>query len=109
MSKNPALWLKILEDWFRLPERQELFAGLEMVSIEPTLFQQLLKGLLAQIFYNLNHYNVEGDHQLPQDFFWTVKKLVIFLFIGQYNFWSGHQGCEREIPQPKIILFDTFP
>ena len=28
MSKNPAVWQKILGDWFRLPERQELFAGL---------------------------------------------------------------------------------
>ena len=28
MSKNPALSQKILGDWFRLPERQELFAGL---------------------------------------------------------------------------------
>ena len=28
MSKNPALLQKVLEDWLRLPERQELFAGL---------------------------------------------------------------------------------
>ena len=28
MSKNPELSQKISWDWFRLPERQELFAGL---------------------------------------------------------------------------------
>ena len=28
MSKNPTLLQKVLEDWLRLPERQELFAGL---------------------------------------------------------------------------------
>ena len=28
VSKNPALSQKVLEDWLRLPERQELFAGL---------------------------------------------------------------------------------
>ena len=28
MSENPALLQKVLEDWLRLPERQELFAGL---------------------------------------------------------------------------------
>ena len=28
MSKNPALSQKVLEDWLRLPERQDLFAGL---------------------------------------------------------------------------------
>ena len=28
MSKNPALSQKVLENWLRLPESQELFAGL---------------------------------------------------------------------------------
>ena len=28
MSKNPAFSQKVLKDWLRLPERQELFAGL---------------------------------------------------------------------------------
>ena len=28
MSKNPAFSHKVLEDWLRLPERQEVFAGL---------------------------------------------------------------------------------
>ena len=28
VSKNPALLQKILEDWLRLPESQEIFAGL---------------------------------------------------------------------------------
>ena len=28
MLKNPALLQKVLEDWLRLPKRQELFAGL---------------------------------------------------------------------------------
>ena len=28
MSKNPAVSQKISKDWFRLPERQELFSGL---------------------------------------------------------------------------------
>ena len=28
VSKNPALSQKILEDWLKLPESQELFAGL---------------------------------------------------------------------------------
>ena len=30
MSKNPAFSQKVLEDWLRLPERQELFAGLDL-------------------------------------------------------------------------------
>ena len=30
MSKNPALSQKVLENWLRLPESQELFAGLAM-------------------------------------------------------------------------------
>ena len=33
MSKNPALSQKVLENWLRLPERQELFAGLEYNGI----------------------------------------------------------------------------
>ena len=28
MSKNPAFSQKVVEDWLRLPEKQELFAGL---------------------------------------------------------------------------------
>ena len=28
MSRNPALLQEVLEDWLRLPKRQELFAGL---------------------------------------------------------------------------------
>ena len=28
MTKNPTLLQKVLEDWLRLPERQELFSGL---------------------------------------------------------------------------------
>ena len=36
MSKNPALSQKVLENWLRLPERQELFAGLPRWSQEPT-------------------------------------------------------------------------
>ena len=28
LSKNPALLQKVFEDWLRLPERQDLFAGL---------------------------------------------------------------------------------
>ena len=28
MSKNPALSQKVLQDWLRMPERPELFAGL---------------------------------------------------------------------------------
>ena len=31
MSKNPALLQKVLEDWLRLQERQELFAGLPII------------------------------------------------------------------------------
>ena len=30
MSINHAISQKILEDWFRLPERQDLFAGLDI-------------------------------------------------------------------------------
>ena len=32
MSKNPAFSQNVLEDWLRLPERQELFAGLPEIS-----------------------------------------------------------------------------
>ena len=32
MSKNPALLQKVLENWLRLPESQELFAGLVVSS-----------------------------------------------------------------------------
>ena len=30
MSKNPAFSQKVFEDWLRIPERQELFAGLPL-------------------------------------------------------------------------------
>ena len=30
MSKNPVLLQKVLENWLRLPERQELFAGVQL-------------------------------------------------------------------------------
>ena len=42
MSKNPAFSQKLLEDRLRLPERQELFAGL--ISILVGLVFQLVRG-----------------------------------------------------------------
>ena len=52
MSKNHALSQKVLEDWLRLPERQELFAGLldsgtppqaelSLAQLSPSLFSLL--------------------------------------------------------------------
>ena len=34
MSKNPALSQKVLENWLRLPESQELFAGLQLSEVD---------------------------------------------------------------------------
>ena len=37
MSKNPALSQKVLEDWLRLPERQDLFPGLPITVATVTV------------------------------------------------------------------------
>ena len=47
MLQNPALSQKVLKDWFRLPERQELFPGLfvlpSMIDTKDSSFLQFFQ------------------------------------------------------------------
>ena len=49
MSKNSAFSQQVLEDWLRLPEKQELFAGLELALT----LAELLAPPIIGVFYRI--------------------------------------------------------
>ena len=52
MSKNPALLQKVFEDWLRLPERQELFAGLERSKVGQSISRLRLATIICLMCFN---------------------------------------------------------